>query len=170
MGGGYYLQKVVLTVAEGSEWTCLGWSCPNKVVRLITLFPETDIYYPGSCGKAEGLFGDKSERPNHFPIEDSFSESSVSKYGWEGRETGPNWRSRDGERPQPWLPVRGVQQLFQHECRFKLLNLKLLQILCCHTMPSDDAFLFLQVELKTLQRSLNQHFLCFQCFFSSWSS
>ena len=85
----------------------MGWSCPNKVVRLIGLFPETDIYRPGGCGKA-----DESELPNRFPIEDSFSESGVGKYGWEGREVEqqdwaePDWRSR--ETAQPWLPVIGT--------------------------------------------------------------
>ena len=114
MGEGYYLQKVVLTVAEGSEWTCLEWSCLNEVVRFSVVFPETDIYHPGSCGKP-----DESDLPNRFPMEDSFSERSVGKYGWEGREveedwTGPDWQSREREREreseQHWLPVRGTQQ------------------------------------------------------------
>ena len=34
MGEGYYLQKVVPTVAGGSEWTCLEWSFPKEVVRF----------------------------------------------------------------------------------------------------------------------------------------
>ena len=98
----------------------MGWSCPNKVVRLIGLFPETDIYRPGSCGKA-----DESELPNRFPIEDSFSESSVGKYDWEGREDGQDWESREGETAhQPWLPVRGIQQPFQQQCGFKFLFVK----------------------------------------------
>ena len=107
----------------------MGWSCPNKVVRFVALFPETDIYHPGSCGKADGFFGDESELPNRFPIEDLFSESSVGKYGWEGREVeqdwaGPDWKSRDGETAQPWLPVRGIQQPFQQQCGFKFLFVK----------------------------------------------
>ena len=60
------------------------------------------------------MFGDNSEQPNRFPIE----ESSVGKYGWEGREieegwgTGPGWESREGETSQPWLPGGGVQRPF----------------------------------------------------------
>jgi len=61
----------------------------------------------GSCGKPEGLLGDKLEKSD-----DSFSESSVGMYGWEGREVEegwaePRWKSRDGDMSQPWLPGRG---------------------------------------------------------------
>ena len=69
--------------------------------------------------------------PNRFPIEDSFSESSVGKYDWEGREAGQDWEGREvgpnWEREtahQPWLPVRGIQQPFQQQCGFKFLFVK----------------------------------------------
>ena len=41
MGEGYYLQKVVLTVAGGSEWTCLEWSFPKEVVRFNVFQKQT---------------------------------------------------------------------------------------------------------------------------------
>ena len=134
MGGGYYLQKVVPTVRGGSEWTCLGWSCPNEVVRYIALCFQKQTFticHPGSCGKPDGLFGDQSEEPNRFPTEDSLSESSVGKFGWvEGREVEeegwarPRWKSREGEdMSQPWLPGRGTYATAkQHNCWFRFLN------------------------------------------------
>ena len=110
------MQKVVLTVGGGSEWTCLGWSCPNEVVRYIALCFQKQTFticHPGSCGKPEGLLGDKLEKSDRFPIDDSFSESSVGMYGWEGGEVEegwaePRWKSRDGDMSQPWLPGRGT--------------------------------------------------------------
>ena len=118
----YCLQKAVPTVREGSEWTCLGWSCPNKVAKYyFAVLSKTAIYYPGNCEKPEGPSQEKSEKRNRSPVDDSFSESSVSRYGWEGREVeqnwdAPDWKSMGRETSQPWLPVRGIQN--KSHCSF----------------------------------------------------
>ena len=140
----YCLQKVVPTVREGSEWTCLGWSCPNKVAKYYLLCCLKQQFTIQEIVRNLRVHLKKSQRNETAPQLMTLFRKVVSA-DMVGREerlnrtglhlTGRAWGER---RPSPGCPseVYKAKAIVVFNFEFIFYNIQtLLQTLCCRKMP-----------------------------------